>query len=264
MDVDKIRISIGSAITLGLLTNKKLDTPPTTCYLMTYFSGKCSSNCSFCPQARNSKGASDRLSRINWPVFKFTDFLTKLKYMRPSKKFKRICIQTLNYPQNFKDLTEIITQVKKETSISISTAIPPFSKEQLRELKLIGIERVGIALDGATEDTFEKFKGKGVNSLYTWNEHYHKLIEATTIFSNSSVSTHLIYGLGDTQEQIVNLIYELNKYKISTALFAFMPIKGTNLETLEQPNILDFRKLQLARDIIVNKEKSLQDITFNS
>ncbi len=264
MDVDKIRISIGSAIALGLINYRKCDVLPTTCYLMTYFSGKCLSNCSFCPQARNSQGSLDKLSRVSWPAFEFNDFITKLKYMHPLKKFKRICIQTLNYQNNFKDLTEIIIEIKKETDIPISVAIPPMNKEELRELRLIGVQRVGIALDGASKDTFEKIKGKGVNSSYKWNTHYNALIEATTIFSNNSVSTHLIYGLGDTQQQIMNLINELKNYNILTALFAFMPIKGTKLEDLNQPNLLDFRKLQLARELIINRGKALKDITFNN
>ncbi|MBY9005416.1 MAG: radical SAM protein [Candidatus Lokiarchaeota archaeon] len=264
MDIDKIRISSGSAIALELLTNRKIDTFPTTCYLMTYYSGKCTSNCSFCPQARTTQGSLDKLSRVNWPIFQFNEFLIKLKYMRPSRKFKRICIQTLNYPNNFKDIIEIITEIKKETSIPISTAIPPMNKNQLKELKIIGVERVGIALDAATEEIFEKIKGKGVKNQYSWKEQYQNLIEATKIFSNSSVSTHIIYGLGDTQEQILNLMYELKKYEILTALFAFMPIKDTKLETLKQPNIHNFRKLQLARDLIANKDRSLEDITFNS
>ncbi len=263
MDVNKIRISSGSAIALGLIIGRKIQTLPTTCYLMTYYSGKCMANCSFCPQARANQGSVDKLSRVNWPIYQFKDFITKIKYMKPSVKFKRICIQTINYPNNFQDLTEIVKEIKKESSISISTAIPPMNKEKLKELKILGVERIGIALDAATEETFEQIKGKGVKSPYCWKTHYESLIEATKIFSNNSVSTHIIYGLGDTQEQILKLIYNLKKVGILTALFAFMPIKDTTLENFPRPNLFDFRKLQLAREIIINKEHSLEDIAFN-
>ncbi|MFX0074862.1 MAG: radical SAM protein, partial [Candidatus Hermodarchaeota archaeon] len=47
-------------------------------------------------------------------------------------------------------------------------------------------------------------------------------------------------------------------------LFAFMPIKGTKLEDLEQPDLLNFRKIQLGRFLLMNELKSLNDFTFNS
>src|SRR5665647_2677347 len=63
-----IRLSVGTAIVLGLLEGK-LDAQPTTAYLMTYKTGKCSSNCSFCPQARSSQSSTELLSRVTWPNF---------------------------------------------------------------------------------------------------------------------------------------------------------------------------------------------------
>ena len=65
---EKLRVSIGSAIVLGLLKGK-LDANPTTIYLLMCRKEKCSANCGFCPQARNSKGRADRLSRVTWPTF---------------------------------------------------------------------------------------------------------------------------------------------------------------------------------------------------
>jgi biotin synthase len=49
----QIRVSVGTAIILGLIKGK-LDAEPTTAYLMTYKAGKCTANCGFCPQARDS------------------------------------------------------------------------------------------------------------------------------------------------------------------------------------------------------------------
>ncbi|MFX0043228.1 MAG: radical SAM protein [Candidatus Hodarchaeota archaeon] len=263
MTIDKIRISFGSASVLGLYKNKKSSDPPTTCYIMTYIKGHCLANCAFCPQARSSSGSTEKLSRVTWPEFPFKDFLTKLNYMPPPKRFKRICIQTLNYPQNFEDLLEIIIQVKKNTNIPISIAIPPMSTEKLKELKLIGVERVGIALDGATKEVFEMIKGEGVKGPYNWGGHIQNLKKALEIFSDGFVTTHLIVGLGETQEDILNLIEDLYNLKIQVSLFAFTPIKGTKLENLNQPELIKFRKIQLGRYLILNALKSIKDFTFN-
>jgi len=263
VNIEKIRVSVGSASVLGLGSIVKFKDPPTTCYVMTYKEGYCTANCGFCPQARSSQGSEEMLSRVNWPIFSFKDFLTKLKYLRSSKKFKRICIQTLNYPKNFADLIEIISQIRNNIDIPISIAIPPVSKDNLKELKLIGVQRVGIALDGTTPEIFDKIKGGGVNGPYRWDEHINKMIEALEIFSNGFVSTHLIIGLGETEKDVIERIEDLHNLKILISLFAFTPIKGTKLEYENQPSLLSFRKLQLGRYLIVNKGKKYKEFTFN-
>jgi biotin synthase-related radical SAM superfamily protein len=264
MTVDKIRVSIGSASVLGLYQNKKFEDPPTTCYIMTYIPGHCTANCGFCPQARDSISPTNLLSRVTWPIFPFKDFLTKLNYMPPPKRFKRICVQSLNYPENFEHLVEIITQIKKNSKIPISLAVPPLSNEKLNKLKLLGIDRVGIALDGASKKIFEDIKGDGVQGPYHWNDHLLHLKEALKIFSEGHVTTHLIVGLGETSADILKLIEDLNNLKILVSLFAFTPIKGTKLENLAQPNLIKFRKIQLGRYLMINDKKTMKDFTFNS
>lgn len=262
MTIEKIRVSIGSATILGL-TSIKLETPPTTVYIMTYKKGKCNANCGFCPQARDSKSSTEKLSRINWPIFPFKDFLTKLKYSASLKKFQRICVQTLNYAENLQDLIEIISEIKKVTNLPISVAIPPISKDELKDLKLCGVQRVGIALDGATQEIFEKIKGIGVNGPYFWRSHLDSLRDALDIFRKELVSTHIIIGFGETQKETLKLIAELHELSILPGLFAFTPIEGTKFENMIQPDINHFRKIQLGRYLIVNDYKKLDDFTFN-
>jgi len=261
--IEKIRVSVGSASVLGLGSLPQFKNPPTTCYIMTFKEGHCLANCGFCPQARSSKSSIEKLSRVNWPIFLFKDFLTKLKYLPFSKKFSRLCIQTLNYPENFRDLIEIITQIRTHTNIPISVAIPPMSKEKLRELKLKGVQRVGIALDGATSEIFDKIKGRNVGGPYTWEEHFQKLNEALEIFTPDLVSTHIIIGLGETEKNVIERVEELHSLNILVSLFAFTPISGTKFENITQPALVSFRKLQLGRFLIINKEKKSKDFTFN-
>ncbi|MFW9999969.1 MAG: radical SAM protein [Candidatus Hodarchaeota archaeon] len=263
MNIEKVRVSVGSASVLGLGRITQFKDPPTTCYIMTYKEGHCIANCSFCPQARLSQSSEEMLSRVNWPVYPFKNFLSKLKYLQSSKKFKRICIQTLNYHENFNDLVEIIIQIRNNTNIPISVAIPPMPKESLKRLKLIGVQRVGIALDAATPEIFNMVKGSAVNGPYSWDQHLKKLKEALEIFSEGFVSTHIIIGLGETERDVIERIEELHGLKILISLFAFTPIKGTRLENKNRPSLLSFRKIQLGRYLIVNKNKTLKDFTFN-
>jgi biotin synthase len=231
---------------------------------MTYKDGHCTANCGFCPQARESESSIELLSRVSWPIFSFKEFLTKLNYLPHTKRFKRICIQTLNYSHNFQDLVEIISQIKKDCVIPISVAIPPMSKDKLEHLKLIGVERIGIALDAATPEIFENIKGKEAKNPYNWGSHLQNLKEALKIFSEGYVTTHLIVGLGETPQEILKLISDLHDLKIKVSLFAFMPIKGTRLENLPQPELLNFRKIQLGRYLLINELKNLNAFTFNN
>ncbi|KKK43791.1 hypothetical protein LCGC14_1243090 [marine sediment metagenome] len=263
MNVKKIKISAGSASVLGLISIGKFKDSQRTCYLMTFKEGHCTANCGFCPQAKSSESSEEMLSRVNWPTFSFEKFLLKLQELHSTKKFERICIQTLKYPENFTDLKEIIIKIREFVDIPISVSIPPMSKDKLRILKNIGVQRVGIALDGATPEIFDKVKGKGVNGPYRWEHHFQKLNEAVVIFAEGFVSTHLIIGLGETEKDIIERIEDLQNLKILTSLFAFTPIKGTKFEDLSQPPLLRFRKLQLGRYLIVNKKKTQDDFRFN-
>jgi len=264
MTIDKIRVSIGSASVLGLYDSIRFKDPPTTCYIMTYKQGHCDANCGFCPQARESEGSTEKLSRVNWPEFSFKEFLTRLSYLVPNKRFQRICIQTLNYSENFHDLIEIITEIKRITDIPISVATPPILKEKMRELKQIGVDRIGIALDASTREIFNSVKGKNANGPYSWETHFAAIEEALDVFTNGQVTTHLIVGLGETSKEILELIQKLKDLKIRVSLFAFTPIKGTKLENIESPELLYFRKIQLGRYLIINQDKQLKDFTFNS
>ena len=263
MTVDKIRVSIGSASVLGLYNSTRFKVPPTTCYIMTFNSNQCFANCGFCPQGRESKGSDELLSRVNWPVFQFKDFISKLSYLIPSKSFKRLCLQTLNYPNNVQDVNEIISKIREKSDIPISIAIPPIPKKDLQEIKNLGVERIGIALDASTPEIFENIKGKGVNGPYTWDSHFKALEEALDIFSEGFVTTHLIVGLGESSKDLLNLIYKLKNLRIKVSLFAFTPIKGTKLELLSPPELLYFRKIQLGRYLILEENKDLNDFIFN-
>ena len=123
---------------------------------------------------------------------------------------------------------------------------------------------VGIALDGATPEIFERVKGKEVRGPYNWSIHIQNLKEALIIFGEGNVTTHLIVGLGETEIAILKMIKKLHDLRIRVSLFAFMPIKGTTLENLSQPDLLKFRKIQLGRYLLVGSKRTLKDFTFNN
>ena len=72
-----VRVSIGTAISLGLIDGWTVVNPRTV-YLLTYYDGKCLSNCSFCSLARNSKSRGDMLSRVIWPKFELEKVINEI------------------------------------------------------------------------------------------------------------------------------------------------------------------------------------------
>ncbi len=259
----QIRVSVGSAIVLGLLEGK-LNAEPTTAYLMTYKAGKCTANCGFCPQARSSRSKAELLSRVTWPKFSTSSVLQKLKSPVEQGKIRRVCIQALNYPEVFTHLTALVTAIKQHSKVPVSVSCQPLNKRNMQRLAEAGAKRIGIALDAATEKLFDQVKGEGANAPYRWENQFRQLREAVEIFGKGKVSTHLIVGLGETENEAVSLIQRCIDMGVSPALFAFTPVRGTTLETKPQPQIEVYRRIQLARYLIVNGHARSEDMYFDS
>jgi biotin synthase-related radical SAM superfamily protein len=247
---EQIRVSTGTAMVLGLLEGK-LDAEPTTAYLMTYKEGKCSANCGFCPQARESKSTTELLSRVSWPTFPTRTILKALCNNVGKEKIKRICIQALNYPQVFAQIQALVEEIKKQTAVPVSVSCQPLNKKNMQFLAEAGVDMLGIALDGATEAIFEEVKGIGAGSSYNWKNQFEMLSEAIVVFGKGNVSTHLIVGLGETEKEAAQTIQKCVDMSVEPALFAFTPIRGTALENILPPAVESYRRVQLARNLIV-------------
>ena len=260
---EQIRVSTGTATVLGLLKGK-LDAAPTTAYLMTYKLGKCTSNCGFCPQARGSKSNTELLSRVSWPIFKTSNVTPALTQATEKGIIKRVCIQALNYPNVFAHLQALVKYIKNQSVVPISVSCQPINTENIELLQEIGVNRLGIALDAATEATFNKVKGKGVGSSYRWGEQFSILSEALQIFGTDNVSTHIIIGLGEMEKEAVEIVQTCVHMGVLPALFAFTPVRGTALECWTAPLIQSYRRIQLARYLIVECLGNYGNMQFDS
>lgn len=245
-----IRVSIGSAIVLGLASGR-LDAAPTTIYLLTYRKEKCTANCSFCAQARTSQSRADALSRVVWPVFPVDQVLTALGKTVASNAAKRVCIQALNYPEAFNEVLSLVKAVRSFANAPVSVSCQPFTINQLSRLKRENAERVGIPLDAASKHVFIGVKGSDIGGVYSWETQRQTLLEAVKIFGAGYVSTHLIAGLGETEKEMAETIQWCVDNGICPSLFAFTPVKGTRLEKMPPPPIGSYRRLQVARHLMV-------------
>lgn len=257
-----IRVSTGSAVVLGLL-DAKLDAAPTTVYLMTNRRGKCNANCQFCPQARGSQGRADMLSRVTWPLFQTETVIDRIEGAYKDGKVMRVCIQALNYPRVLVHLLAVVSSIHSRVNIPISVSCQPLGKSSIVHLLEAGAERIGIPLDAVTEEIFKRTKGVAVRGPYDWQKQRRLLNEAVDVFGKEKVSTHLIVGLGETEEQMIRMIQECADKSVVPGLFAFTPIRGTALENESTPPLEKYRRVQLARYLILHRIARFEEMNFS-
>lgn len=245
-----LRLSYATAVELGLKKGK-IDFPNYTAYLM--IGEKCLFNCAYCAQARNAQSNADLLSRIKWPEMSLDTF----KSIFNPTKFKRICIQVVSSLDYWIELNELLSFLK-EKEIPISVSIRPRNIEEVRTLfKKYNVDRVGMAIDVANKELFSKIRG-GRYEVYE-----NMLINASNEFPHR-ITTHIIIGLGETDENIIDFLLKMKKFKILVSLFSFTPIKGTKFENLLPPSLSRYRKIQIAREIILQHDVEKADFLFDS
>lgn len=246
-----IRCSLGTAAVLGL-KNVKVDAAPTTAYLM--IGERCRANCAFCTQARDSKARANMLSRVTWPAFADDRIIKRLS--EGSDVLKRVCFQVVRDPKAMRMTKDWVTRLKTRSKLPICVSAGVRSLSDVSELLGLGVDHVSIALDAASAPAFDR-ANKGV----AWQQRLDLLREAAAQFPGHIV-THLIVGLGESEEEIIRLLEELFGQRVLVALFAFTPVRGTAMESLAPPGLISYRKIQVAYYLLKNKYASVREFTF--
>jgi len=223
----KIRVSLATASLLQL-KNYALKANPTTLYFL--LSGECKGGCLYCTHRKGY------LSRVRWPEFDFEDVKDKIK----KTDAKRICIQCPHGEGYIEMLEKIVRAIGNEKPVSVS--ITAITKEEMKILHDAGVERIGIGLDCATEEIFNRWKKR----VPSWNAYMEALTNAKKIFGN--VTCHLIIGLGESDEEAIELMKKLSRKGIKIALFAFFRKNVTAVD------LSRYRAIQIARYFIEKGE----------
>jgi biotin synthase len=69
--------------------------------------------------------------------------------------------------------------------------------------------------------------------------------------------------LGESERDVVRIIQRLVERGVLPALFAFTPVRGTAMEEHARPSVESYRRVQLARYLIVNGISSFGDLRFD-
>jgi len=230
------KISAGTASVFGW-KHCNADVFPATAYVMV--GEKCTNECQFCTQSSKSQSRPDRLSRIAWTEYDSAETAQAISDAYKQNKVGRVCLQVVHSDGSQNDTLDAIQLVRSSSEIPISVSSHLESITQAREVFQRGVNRLCIALDAATPDLYNQIKGGD------WQKKWQLLNDCITRFPGM-VITHLIVGLGETEEQMIHRLASCQKLGIETALFAFTPAKGTMMERKLPPEIGHYRRVQIA------------------
>lgn len=257
----KVRASLGTLGVLGLELIQ-MDTPPVTAYLQIYTEKRCKANCLFCAQASGSGAELTHIARGLYVPYDLEAVVSRLKIAYERSYLARACIQTALYDTWWQDATYLIKRIREVSRIPISLSVFPLSDERYKELKKLGVSELVIPLDACTPELFDRIKGKGAGSPFSWKNHMDGIRRASRIFEK--VGTHLMLGLGESDEDAVRIISTLWKNNVNSALFSYTYIPGAQHVPHKEENIKHYRTVQLARHLIVEGIAAYSDMRFEN
>jgi len=111
--------------------------------------------------------------------------------------------------------------------------------EQVEALMDAGAERVALPIDACNEQLYRDIKGG-----HDMSRALSLICECARRFPGR-VSTHLIVGLGETEEEAVRLAASMYRQGVTVGLFAFTPLPGTRLAHRQPPDLHSYRRIQL-------------------
>ena len=235
-----INVSIGTAVVLGL-ARAPMAAAPATAYLM--LGGRCQMSCAFCAQARDSRAGALRLSRVIWPEYPLDRVIERLAKAAAEGSFRRACLQVTVTAAAFAQALAVLRAVKAASAIPFDVAFLPHDIDQVGRIVEAGADHVGFGLDAACERVFSQVKsGNWARSV--------ALIEQAAHTFPGHVGLHLIVGLGETEQEMVERIQWAHDLGVVTGLFAFTPLRGTHLAGRPPPALAVYRRMQAARWLI--------------
>ena len=234
------KLSAGTACAVGRKA-MKIDALPTTAYVM--LGEKCANTCRFCAQSARSRARADQLSRVTWPDFDSEEAISAIDAAYRQGRLKRTCLQVVRAAGHWQKTTGAVEALRAQSAVPLCVSSHLTSVAEAKELVERGADRVCIALDAATPGLYRDIKGGD------WEKIWSLLTECAKALPGR-ISTHLIAGLGETEEEMIRRLLACRDAGVSTGLFAFTPVRGTEREQCPPPPLEQYRRIQLAHWLI--------------
>jgi biotin synthase len=234
--------------------------------LVTYPDG-CVARCGFCGLSRQRQVDPEKRTfiRVDWPTCAVDEIIARLNQDR--RQLHRVCMGMITHRRAFDDMNAIIRRFHTESDRPITALIAPTlirDLSRLAEIKQAGADMIGVAVDAATPELFERYRGRGIGGPHRWEHYWAAVEESVRILGHYNVGVHLIVGLGETEREMIATIQRAQDLGAHTHLFSFFPEGGTPMEDHPQPTYGHYRRVQLARYIINQGYGRYEQIDFNA
>jgi biotin synthase len=135
--------------------------------------------------------------------------------------------------------------LRERIDAPMSASVWVTSPTEIGVLLEAGLERVGLSLDAASPAVYRAVKGDDLEEAWA-------LLAEAARRCPGRIATHLIVGLGESEREMVTAIQRAHHLGVTVGLFAFTPVRGTALAHRPPPAIEHYRRMQVARHLIVN------------
>ncbi len=261
------KMSLATAISLGLARGRMYRGAVNRCAnLLVHYPEGCSANCAYCGLARKRPGSYETKSfiHVDWPIYSISRIVDAIN--DAPAYVQRTCISMITNGKCRRHTLDIVKRLRQETSLPISALISPtiLERDDLVGLKQNGADKIGVAIDLATQRLFDKYRGKGVSGPHKWERYWETLNICLEIFGHLNVGAHLMVGMGETEHEMIFIMDRLWTMGIPSHLFSFFAEKGSKLAERPQPAWPKYLRVQLARYLIEEGLSSYRDIDFDN
>ena len=217
--------------------------------LLLHYEDGCKANCSYCGLCRRRVVDERTFIHVPWPIQSLDDIIRRLN---DSSIARRTCISMITHRRAGRDTLEMTRRLTTETPQPVSILMGPSTtdKKYLESLREAGAQKIGIAIDCATKELFERHRGKGVKGPHKWENYWKRFEEAVEVFGGQNVGSHFMVGLGEREIDLVRGFQRVRDLGGVNHLFSFFPEYGTPVGDLSPPPLDMYRRIQIACELI--------------
>lgn len=264
---DHVRVSVAAAMTLGLKPGRMFRSATCDCVnLLQNYPAGCYANCTYCGLARERPGLAqdNTFIRVGWPVFP-TDLVAEAVAAHADRT-GRVCVAMVQDRRAYADLVEITRRIRAASDVPISALVTAtlLDEAKLPRIREAGADVVGIGLDAASEAVFFRTRGRGARGPHSWTQHWEIARAARRVFGPMKVNCHVMVGLGETDQDLVELFYQLKREQVAAYLFSFNPEPGTAMADVPRAPLTRWRRIQLTKYLVEHHDLPRGAIEFDA
>jgi biotin synthase len=214
-------------------------------FLMNAKSGLCPEDCNYCSQSKVSEAPIPKYNILSRD--KLLDG-AKLAAERQSKTYCIVISGRAPNEREMKAVETIVPEIKAQYGLNICACLGLLNEDQAKRLKAAGVDKVNHNLN-----TSREYYGE-ICTTHTFDDRVQTLKHVRA--AGMQLCSGGIIGMGEKQEDIVEMAFELNDLSVESIPLNFLhSIDGTPLERKEYLNPRDcLRALCMFRFVNPNSE----------